>query len=133
MRDARSGALQDPPAPGVIPATTHPQSAVGPSPESATTPPSGASVPEPESAGARFTRRVRRVRLYMYAFFAVALLVYVVALAGSNTHRVRVDWVFGSSSVSLIWPVLLAAILGWLVGLVVAAAFRWRTRAPRSS
>jgi uncharacterized integral membrane protein len=91
------------------------------------------SVPEPESGGARFTRRVRRVRLYMYAFFAVALLVYVVALAGSNTHRVRVDWVFGSSSVSLIWPVLLAAILGWLVGLVVAAAFRWRTRAPRSS
>jgi uncharacterized integral membrane protein len=78
-------------------------------------------------------RRAHRVRLYLYAFFAVALLVYVVALARSNTHRVRVDWVFGHSSVSLVWLVLLAVILGWLLGLMVAAVFRWRTRAPHPS
>jgi uncharacterized integral membrane protein len=84
----------------------------------------------PEPSGARFARRAHRVRLYLYAFFAVALLVYVVALARSNTHRVRVDWVFGRSSVSLIWLVLLAVILGWLLGLMVAVVFRWRTRAP---
>jgi uncharacterized integral membrane protein len=133
MSDDRIGALQDSPVPGVIPATMDLESAAGPSPHSDTTAPSDVSVSEPESGGARFARRIRRVRLYMYAFFAVALLVYVVALAGSNTHHVRVDWVFGSSSVSLVWLVLLATILGWLLGLVVAAAFRWRTRAPRSS
>lgn len=133
MPDDRIGALHDAPVPGVIPSTTDAQSELGASPESAAALPLSGSVSESESGGARFVRRVRRVRLYTYAFFGVALLVYVVALASSNTHRVRVDWVFGSSSVSLIWLVLLAAILGWLLGLVVAAAFRWRTRAPRSS
>jgi uncharacterized integral membrane protein len=86
-----------------------------------------------EPRGARFARHAHRVRLYLYAFLGVALLVYCVALASSNTHRVRVDWVFGRSSVSLVWLVLLAVILGWLLGLLAAVAFRWRTRAPRPS
>jgi uncharacterized integral membrane protein len=133
MSEDRISALHDSPVPTVIPTTTQFPSAGDSSPQSTDMPPLGVSASEPESGGARFARRSRRVRLYMYAFFAVALLVYVVALAGSNTHHVRVDWVFGNSSVSLVWLVLLAAILGWLLGLVVAAAFRWRTRAPRSS
>jgi uncharacterized integral membrane protein len=86
--------------------------------------------PPVEPRGARLVRRAHRVRLYLYAFFTVAVLAYVVALAASNTHRVRVDWIFARSSVALIWLVTLAAILGWLLGLVVAAVFRWRTRAP---
>jgi uncharacterized membrane protein YciS (DUF1049 family) len=73
------------------------------------------------------------MRLYLKAFVGVALLVYAVALAASNTHRVRVNWVFGSSTVKLVWLVLLVAILGWLLGLLVAGVFRWRTRAPRPS
>lgn len=133
MSDDRVGALTDSPVPGVIPATTHYQADGDSSPHSVATLPPDTPGSRPESSGARFARRIRRARLYTYAFLAVALLVYVVALAGSNTHRVRVDWVFGSSSVSLVWLVLLAAILGWLLGLVVAAAFRWRTRAPRRS
>jgi uncharacterized integral membrane protein len=84
-----------------------------------------------ESSGSRIARRVRRVRLYVSAFAAVAVLVYVVMLASANTRHVRVDWVFGKSSVSLIWLVMIAAVLGWLLGLLVAAAFGWRTRAPR--
>jgi uncharacterized integral membrane protein len=88
---------------------------------------------EREPRGARLARHAHRVRLYLCAFLSVAVLVYVVALASSNTHRVRVDWVFGSSSVSLVWLVLLAVILGWLLGLLAAVAFRWRTRAPRPS
>jgi uncharacterized integral membrane protein len=99
--------------------------------EGAATQPSTPPLPEPR--GARIVRRVRRVRLYVSAFVGVALLVYVVALVASNTHRVRVDWVFGRSSVSLVWLVLLAVILGWLLGLLVGAVFRWRTRAPRAS
>ena len=83
-----------------------------------------------ESRGARFARKAHRIRLHLYALLAVAVLVYVVALGASNTRNVRVDWVFGSSSVSLVWLVLFAAILGWLLGVLMTALFRWRTRAP---
>jgi hypothetical protein len=38
---------------------------------------------------------------------------------------------FGTSHVSLVWLVLFAAILGWLLGLAATAAFHSRTRAPR--
>ena len=55
----------------------------------------------------------------------------MIALAASNTAHVKVNWVFGSSEVSLVWLVLFAAILGWLLGLVATTAFHWRTRAPR--
>jgi hypothetical protein len=39
-----------------------------------------------------------------------------------------VSWVFGTSRVSLVWLVVFAAILGWVLGLLVSALFRWRTR-----
>ena len=84
-----------------------------------------------ETRGARFSRKAHRGRLHLYAVLAVLVLVYVVALAVSNTAHVTVDWVFGSSSVALVWLVLFAAILGWLLGILITALFRWRTRAPR--
>jgi hypothetical protein len=34
--------------------------------------------------------------------------------------------------VGLIWLVLFAAILGWVLGILITAVFRWRTRAPRT-
>jgi uncharacterized integral membrane protein len=85
-----------------------------------------------ETRGARFARRAHRVRLYLYAGAAVALLVCLIALALANTGRVKVSWVFGASSVSLVWLVLCAAILGLLLGMVLGALFHWRTRQPRS-
>jgi uncharacterized integral membrane protein len=86
-----------------------------------------------ESRGARRGRKAHRTRLHLYAFVAVAVLAYGVALAASNTHHVKVDWVFGSSSVSLVWVVLFAGILGWLLGILITTLFSWRTRAPRPS
>ena len=59
----------------------------------------------------------------------LALLVCLVALAVANTHRVEFSWVVGSSEVSLVWIVIFTAILGWLLGIVNSAVFRWRTRA----
>lgn len=70
-----------------------------------------------ESRTGRFRHKVHRTRLHVYAFGAVALLVYVVALAAANTRHVRVDWVFGHSFVPLVWLVLFTAILGWLLGI----------------
>jgi uncharacterized integral membrane protein len=85
-----------------------------------------------ETRGARFARRAHRTRLYIYAGAAVALLVALIALVIANTGHVRVSWVVGSSSVSLVWLVVFSAILGLLLGMVLAALFHWRTRAPRS-
>ncbi len=84
-----------------------------------------------ETRAQHFRRKAHRTRLHSYAIVAVALVAFLIALAVSNTARVKVNWVFGSSHVSLVWLVLCAAILGWLLGLVATAAFHWRTRAPR--
>jgi uncharacterized integral membrane protein len=84
-----------------------------------------------ETGGARFARKAHRARLYLYAGFAVVLLVFLIALVLANTGHVKVSWVFGDSSVSLVWLVLFAAILGLLLGMVLGALFHWRTRRPR--
>jgi uncharacterized integral membrane protein len=83
-----------------------------------------------ETRRSRVRRNARRGRLYLSAMIAVALLVCVVALAVSNTGRVRLHWILGSGSASLVWIVVLAALLGWLLGKVTGSSFRWRTRAP---
>lgn len=89
------------------------------------------SAPNTETGRERFRRKAHRSRLHSYAILAVALVAFLIALAASNTAHVKVNWVFGSSHVSLVWLVLFAAILGWLLGLVATAGFHWRTRAPR--
>ena len=90
-----------------------------------------AAKPAGETRGARFARKAHRTRLYIYAGVAVALVVFLTALVLANTGHVKVSWVFGSSSVSLVWLVLVSAILGLLLGMVLGALFRWRTRTPR--
>jgi len=85
-----------------------------------------------ETRGARFARKAHRTRLYLSAGVAVALLVVLIALVIANTGRVKVSWVFGSSSVSLVWLVIFSAILGLQLGMVLGALFHWRTRTPRS-
>ncbi len=89
------------------------------------------SVTGVETRVGRFRRKAHRTRLHGYAIVAVALVAFLIALAGSNTAHVKVNCVFGSSHVSLVWLVLFAAILGWLLGLATSATFHWRTRAPR--
>ena len=84
-----------------------------------------------ETSSERLRRKAHRTGLYLYAFFTVALLVCLVALAVANTHQVEVSWVVGSSTMSLVWIVIFSAILGWLLGIVTSVVFRWRTRARR--
>jgi uncharacterized integral membrane protein len=84
-----------------------------------------------ETRGARFARTAHRTRLYVYAGAAVVLLVALIALVIANTGHVKVSWVVGSSSVSLVWLVIFSAILGLLLGMVLGALFHWRTRTPR--
>jgi uncharacterized integral membrane protein len=84
-----------------------------------------------ETRAGRFRRNARQGRLTGYAFAVLAFVAILIALAAANTARVRVDWLVGSSRVSLVWLVLVAAILGWILGVLASARFQWLTRAPR--
>lgn len=95
----------------------------GNAPEPVVEPSNGA-----EGRGQRLRRHGARTRLYGVAFALVALLVCLVALVLANTRSVKLSWVFGDTNASLVWIILVAAILGWLLGLATSIAFRRRTR-----
>ena len=123
-----------PPAPGVIPDTiTGPLSDQPPVavPNTARAREAAAAPNGAETRAERFRRKALRGRLHGYAIAAVALVAALIALAASNTVQVKVNWLIGSSHISLVWLVLVTAIVGWLLGLMASARFKWRTRAPR--
>jgi uncharacterized integral membrane protein len=84
-----------------------------------------------ETRGERLRRQALRGRLHGYAIAVVALVAVLIALAASNTAQVKVNWLIASSHVSLVWLVLVTAVVAWLLGLLASARFNWRTRAPR--
>jgi uncharacterized integral membrane protein len=86
-----------------------------------------------ETRAQHYSRKALRARLNGYAIATVALVAVLIALAASNTAHVKVNWLIGSSHVSIVWLVLVTAIVGWLLGLLASARFHWRTRAPRRS
>jgi uncharacterized integral membrane protein len=77
------------------------------------------------------TRHGRRARLYLTAALFVAVLVVLIVLIAKNTRSVKLDWAFGSTHASLVWIILASAVLGWLLGIATAVAFRFRTRRRR--
>jgi uncharacterized integral membrane protein len=81
-----------------------------------------------ESRRDRLRRHGRRARLYARTGAVVALLVILTALVVANTRSVKVSWVFGSTRQSLVWIILITALLGWLLGILTNAIFRFRTR-----
>ena len=81
-----------------------------------------------EARGESLRRHARRTWIYTWAAALVALLVILIALVTANTRTVEVSWVFGSTRQSLIWIILAAAILGWLLGIVTSVIIRRRTR-----
>ena len=85
----------------------------------------------PESRAQRLVRHGRRARLYTGAAVFVALLAVLVVLISVNTRSVKLDWAVGSTHASLVWIILAAAVLGWLLGITTAVVFRRRTRQPR--
>ena len=90
--------------------------------------------PLPESQPAGESRRVRagrythRTALYVWAAVLVVVLVGIVALIVENTRSVKVGWIFGYSHISLVWLVLFAGILGWILGIATSVILRRRTR-----
>jgi uncharacterized integral membrane protein len=96
------------------------------------------SEPEPETSSEgvetereHFRRKALRAQLHGRAIAMVVLVAVLIALAASNTGHVKVNWLFGSSHIGLVWLVLVTALLGWALGLISSARFHWLTRAPR--
>jgi len=96
-------------------------------------PPSTPSTPPAspvESRAERFFRHGRRARLYTGASLFVALLAVLIVLISKNTGAVKLDWAVGSTHASLVWIILAAAVIGWLLGITTAVVFSHRTRRP---
>ena len=83
-----------------------------------------------ESRTARTLRHGRRARLYAWAVVGIATFAMLIALVVANVRSVKIDWVFGSGHASLVWIVVGAAALGWLLGIATCIVFRYRTRKP---
>jgi len=83
-----------------------------------------------ESRTERLSRQGRRLRLYTGAGLFVALLAVLIVLISKNTGAVRLDWAVGSTRASLVWIILAAAVIGWLLGITTAVVFAHRTRRP---
>jgi uncharacterized integral membrane protein len=67
----------------------------------------------------------------MWAVILVALLAVLIVLISANTSKVKLSWAVGSTHASLVWIILAAAVIGWLLGITTAVGFRHRTRRPR--
>lgn len=86
-----------------------------------------------EKRSDRLRRHGRRTGLYTWAIGLVALLVVLIALVVANTRQVKLSWVLGTGHASLVWIILAAAVLGWLLGILTSEVFRLRTRRGRPS
>ena len=98
-----------------------------PAPEPELGPP---AAPPRESRKERARRYWHRTRLYTGAVVFVAVVAVLVVLVTKNTAAVKLDWAVGSTRASLVWIILAAAVLGWLLGLATAVVFHHRTRRP---
>ena len=91
--------------------------------------------PEPgtivETREEQLAHRRRQQRLYAWAFLLVAFLVVLVALVVANTRSVKISWVVGSTNTSLIWIIIVSAVLGWFSGVVTSLLFGRRKRRAR--
>ena len=81
-----------------------------------------------ESRGQRAIRHGKRARFYTWVFLLVTLLVVLVGLIAANTRAVKLDWVVGSIHASLVWIILAAAVIGWLLGIATSVVSVHRTR-----
>jgi uncharacterized integral membrane protein len=84
--------------------------------------------PPGEPRADRLRRHGHRTPLYVSAFLIIALLVVLIALVIANTRRVKLSWVVGTTHASLVWIIIVAAVLGWLLGIITSVVFEVRTR-----
>ncbi|HWH14633.1 MAG TPA: LapA family protein [Miltoncostaeaceae bacterium] len=85
---------------------------------------SGAQRPDAPRDGGRIDPVDAR-RLAMAGAIVLALVLLLVFIV-DNSDPVRVSFVFFDADISLIWVILLSAVIGWIVGFLLARLIRRR-------
>ena len=90
--------------------------------------------PAPEPAGEPFFPEEDHPSTWqpmLYAKIALLLLVlaYVIAFVVQNTDQIRIDFVFATTKVRLIWTMLLLLGIGLVGGILLSQLYRHRRRA----
>lgn len=85
----------------------------------------------PAAAGTPAAPAGERRRRHWWLIGGGVALVLVVVWIVRNRRTVRVDWLFGSTDAALALVILVAAALGWALGLATAAI--WRRRRARNT
>ena len=83
--------------------------------------------PVEESRFERGLRYGHRAGLYTSLVLGIAAALFLILLIARNSHRVKVDYVFGEAFTHLIWLIVISAIVGWVLGIVTAFLIRRRT------
>jgi uncharacterized integral membrane protein len=91
-------------------------------------PPTPVEGPAGELPGRRRARLAHRAGLYACSVLFIALLVAVIVLSAANARSVKLDWIAGSDSTSLVWIVVGATVVGWVLGITTCTLIRFRTR-----
>lgn len=67
--------------------------------------------------------------LYLKIVALLAAIAYSIAFVASNTDRIKVDFVFWTANVKLIWEILLLLAIGLVGGILLSQLYRHRRRA----
>ena len=89
-----------------------------------------ARIEEAESRLQRSFRYGHRTGLWVSLVIAIAAIVFLILLISRNTRQVKLDYVVGDTQARLIWLIVVAAIVGWVLGIVTSFLVRHRTRRP---
>jgi len=89
-----------------------------------------ARIEEAESRLQRSLRYGHRTGLWVSLVIAIAAIVFLILLISRNTRQVKLDYVVGDTQARLIWLIVVAAIVGWVLGIVTSFLVRHRTRRP---
>jgi uncharacterized integral membrane protein len=87
-------------------------------------------IEEAESRLERSLRYGHRTGLWVSLVIAIAAIVFLILLISRNTRQVKLDYVVGDTQARLIWLIIVAAIVGWVLGIVTSFLVRHRTRRP---
>jgi uncharacterized integral membrane protein len=83
---------------------------------------------EPSTAQPRKSGRTRESLATVRLIVAALVALYAIAFIVLNTHSTKVDFVFTSTNVSVIWVILLSLAIGAALGVLVVQLRRRRQR-----
>ena len=112
------------------PGTPDPPPAASPPPSETAPPgPAAPAPPAPEPSEAEDRPSTWQPLLYLKISALLVVIGYSVAFVVQNTDEIRVDFVFDTAKVRLIWTLLLLLAIGLVGGILLSQLYRHRRRA----